>query len=81
MRANFSLSVSNLIGTDHRIEYFDNKKMLETLPEVWGNMDEPFFRCLTLLPTFFLSKLTKKKLSVVLSGDGGDEVLQVIQPI
>ena len=69
----YAFLVSEFIDTDHYSEFFDNKKMLEILPEIWSLMDEPFSDA-SLLPTFFLSKITSKEVSVALSGDGGDEI-------
>ena len=45
----------------------------DLLEEVLFYMDEPFADA-SILPTTFLSKYTRKKVTVSLSGDGGDEV-------
>lgn len=66
-----SQCVSRHIGTDHHVEYLD---MDESLVEhVISNMDEPFGDA-SILPTYLLSKMTRKHVTVSLSGDGADEV-------
>ena len=65
--------VGRHLGTDHNSEVFSASKMLDILPSVWGMMDEPFADA-SLLPTFLLSHFTRSRVTVALSGDGGDEV-------
>ena len=64
---------SKFLNTKHCSELFDINKMIEILPEIWSIMDEPFSDA-SFLPTYYLSKIVSKEFSVVLSGDGGDEV-------
>lgn len=67
----FSKIASQHIKTRHHYQYL--KKIDESLIEkVIGNLDEPFGDS-SLLPTFLLSEITRKKVTVALSGDGGDE--------
>jgi asparagine synthase (glutamine-hydrolysing) len=59
-------------GTDHsrlNMEELDSNSLVELM----GDLDEPFCDA-TLVPTFVLSKMTKRHVKVALSGDGGDEV-------
>ncbi len=65
--------VSTYLDTDHYNEVFSSSKMMEILPSIWSMMDEPFADA-SLLPTFLLSHFTKERVTVALSGDGGDEV-------
>ncbi len=68
---NFSKIVSEHIKTDHHYEYMDiDQDLVEYIIE---NMDEPFGDA-SLLPTYLLSKITRRKVTVSLSGDAGDEV-------
>jgi asparagine synthase (glutamine-hydrolysing) len=67
----FSKIAAEHIKTAHHYEYMDvNEAILET---VIGEMDEPFGDS-SVFPTYLLSKITRQKVTVTLSGDGGDEV-------
>lgn len=46
---------------------------IKTLPEVAWHLDEPIADAATI-PTYLMSKETKKKVTVVLSGEGSDEI-------
>ena len=69
----YSRAVSNHLCTSHHEEIFSTDSMLDLLPNLWNNMDEPFADP-SFLPTFILSKFTKNEVTVSLSGDGGDEI-------
>jgi asparagine synthase (glutamine-hydrolysing) len=51
----------------------DPQDIVESIDSVILNYDEPFADS-SALPTYFVSKKTKQKVSVALTGDGGDEV-------
>jgi asparagine synthase (glutamine-hydrolysing) len=60
------------LHTEHH-EYFIGPGSLALLPRlVWG-LDEPFFDP-SLLPTYHVAHLAREQVTVVLSGDGGDEM-------
>ena len=65
--------ISRFLKTEHS-EFFINKKILKetffNLGEVW---DEPFAD-FSQIPTYLISKLSKKDVTVVLTGYGGDEL-------
>jgi asparagine synthase (glutamine-hydrolysing) len=67
----YSQKVAGHIGTDHHVEYLDIDENL--IAHVIGMMDEPFGDS-SVLPTYLLSQMTRKSVTVSLSGDGGDEV-------
>lgn len=67
----YSKMVAEYIGTDHHTEYLEIDEAL--ICEVVGKMDEPFGDS-SVLPTYLLSQLTRKQVTVSLSGDAGDEV-------
>ena len=64
--------VSNYFGTDHN-ELIVGEKDLNLLPQMVWHMDEPVVDAATL-PTYALSKFVKKEVTVVLAGEGGDEL-------
>jgi asparagine synthase (glutamine-hydrolysing) len=67
----YSKQVAKEIGTGHYIDYLQiDEKVIE---EVLSSLDEPFGDP-SLLPTYLLSKMTRKKVIVSLSGDGADEI-------
>lgn len=61
------------IGVDHYREKCSLESMLSLLPELGYFIDEPFGDG-SFIPTFLLCRFTRKKLTVSLSGDGGDEL-------
>jgi asparagine synthase (glutamine-hydrolysing) len=48
--------------------------MLELLPELLDRLDEPFGDA-SVLPTYLLSRFTRRHVTVALGGDGADELL------
>ena len=62
------------LGTDHRERTFSAESVMELLPEVSGWLDEPFGDA-SVLPTHLLSRFAREEVTVVLGGDGADELL------
>nr|MBK7067855.1 asparagine synthase (glutamine-hydrolyzing) [Deltaproteobacteria bacterium] len=60
------------LGTDHH-ELFAQPDLVELLPEFVRYADEPF-AISSALPTLLLARAARKEVTVVLTGDGGDEV-------
>lgn len=69
----YAKKVSEHIGTEHYEFHVDADSAIELLPNLPDIYDEPFADA-SQIPTYIISKLLKKKVSVALSGDGGDEV-------
>ncbi len=67
-----SRAVADVLGLDHTVEMvsIDELDLLDRLVEVY---DEPFFDA-SAIPTYALSKMTRRHVTVALSGDGGDEL-------
>ncbi|MBU3015745.1 asparagine synthase (glutamine-hydrolyzing) [Poseidonibacter lekithochrous] len=68
----YAKEIAKHIGSEHTELYCDTDDMLELIKELPFLYDEPFGDS-SALPTILVSKLAKEKVSVVLSGDGGDE--------
>ena len=66
-------AVANFLKTDHHCKYIDEQDLINLLPTFLDNFDEPFFDS-AAFPTMAVSKLAKEHVSVVMTGDGGDEL-------
>jgi asparagine synthase (glutamine-hydrolysing) len=71
--------VAGLLGTNHQTEVLDLDKALEVLPEILAKLDEPQGDG-SLLPTWLLSRFTRRHVTVALGGDGGDELFAGYDP-
>jgi len=61
------------IGTNHHHFTFDSRKFIELLPQVAKALDEPIGDQ-ALLPVFWLCKEASSHCTVVMAGEGADEV-------
>lgn len=68
----YAREASQLLGTEHH-EYVVEPAVLQTLPRLIWHYDEPFGDS-SAIPTMYLSEVTRKLVTVALSGDGGDEL-------
>ncbi len=64
--------ISDYYGTDHQ-EFIVKADLIKLLPQVVYHTDDPMADP-ALIPVYLLSQHAKKKVTVVLTGDGGDEV-------
>ena len=62
------------LGTIHKSKELNTSEIISRIDEIIGFWDEPFADS-SQIPTFFVSELAKKEVTVSLSGDGADEFL------
>jgi asparagine synthase (glutamine-hydrolysing) len=74
----YAQKVAEHLGTDHHELMMDYKDMSKTLPKILWFMDEPNSD-ITMVPLYFLSQFSRKKVTVVNTGEGADELFSGYQ--
>jgi asparagine synthase (glutamine-hydrolysing) len=69
----YARAVASHLGTDHHEERLSVDLVANLVGEIGSWMDEPLSDP-SLLPTYLLSRFTRKHVTVALGGDGGDEL-------
>src|SRR5437867_4191309 len=69
----FARRVAQYLGTDHHEERFSASLAANLVSEIGAWLDEPMSDP-SLVPTYLLSRFTRKHVTVALGGDGGDEL-------
>jgi asparagine synthase (glutamine-hydrolysing) len=67
----YARTVAERFGTDHE-EFMVEPNAVELLPKLAWHYDQPFADS-SALPTYYVSRLTRQRVTVALTGDGGDE--------
>lgn len=68
----YARKVAQHFHTDHH-EFIVKYDLVSALPQLVWAFDEPFGDS-SMLPTYYVSKMAREHVTVVLSGDGGDEI-------
>ena len=71
--APFAKQIAQYLGTNHTEHYITEKEMLGLVKSIPQYYDEPFADP-SQICTMLVSKLARKDVTVVLTGDGGDEL-------
>ncbi len=68
----YARTIADKYGTDHR-EFILRPNAVEVLPKIVWHYNEPFADA-SAIPIYYISKVAKEYIKVVLNGDGGDEL-------
>ncbi|MEI7426309.1 MAG: asparagine synthase (glutamine-hydrolyzing) [Candidatus Moraniibacteriota bacterium] len=65
--------VAEKLGINYNLCFFEDQLVRENFLEIMDYLDEPMADA-AIIPLYFVSKFARDKITVVLSGDGGDEL-------
>lgn len=70
----YARRVAEHLGTDHHeLVLHEGEVSAADVTRIMGGFDEPFYDH-SAIPTYYVSELARRDVTVVLSGDGGDEL-------
>ncbi len=69
----YAREIANHIGSNHKELFVTADDALKVIPKLCKIYDEPFSD-VSQIPTYLISKLAKDHVTVILSGDAGDEL-------
>lgn len=69
----YAKQVADMCGFNYNLVPFTSPDVLPNFTEIYDYLDEPLADA-AVVPLYFISKNAKKTITVVLSGDGGDEL-------
>jgi len=72
-------AVAARFGADHHEEILDLERARELVPYVLGRLDEPLGDP-SIVPTYQLCEFARRRVTVALGGDGGDELFAGYDP-
>jgi len=71
--AHYAKKIAKHLGTEHTEHYCSKQDAMDIIPQLPKMYDEPFGDS-SMIPTTLVSQVAKEKVTVVLSGEGGDEL-------
>ena len=71
--ASYALKIAGFLKTNHTEVYLKEEDALAVIGEIPRIYDEPFAD-MSQIPTYLISKVARKHVTVALTGDGGDEM-------
>lgn len=71
--AAYAKKVAQHLETEHHEYILSENEALDLIDDIWNSYDEPYADS-SAIPTMLVSKVARQKVTMTLSGDGGDEL-------